>query len=166
MALKYILIILLIQFGCSKKITELDKLNKENPIGLYGDKLSNSLVYKVSDILDYPETKIGKTIMVSGIISEVCPMRGCWMQISDDNSEEFIRVKVTDGEIVFPLSAKGKTVIAEGQFVKLELSEKQAKGWKHHLAAEKGIELDTTNLILNETDYFEFRLNTNSAEIF
>ena len=104
--------------------------------------------------------------MVSGIISEVCPMRGCWMKISSDNPEEFIIVKVADGEIVFPLSANGKTVIAEGQFVKLELSKKQAKGWKYHLPAGKEIELDTTNLILNEKDYFEYRLNTKSAEIF
>ena len=66
MALKYILIILLAQFGCSKKITELDKLNKANPTGLYGDILSNNQVYKVSELLDYPEINIEKTQELRG----------------------------------------------------------------------------------------------------
>ena len=93
-------------------------------------------------------------------------MRGCWLQVKDDNSESSIRIKVKDGEIVFPLSAKGKNIIAEGRFYKLELSKKQAKNWKHHLALEKGINLDTSTIILTSSDYYEYRLNSNSAKIF
>ena len=44
-----------------------------------------------------------------GKILEVCPMRGCWINIGiPKNPQNYIRVKVTDGEIVFPLSSKGK----------------------------------------------------------
>ena len=57
--------------------------------------------------------------------------------------------------IVFPLSSKGENVIAEGKFSKLVLSEKQAKDWKLHLAAEKGIKLDTAKVVLNEADYYK-----------
>tara|TARA_B100000945_G_scaffold125279_1_gene99599 strand:+ start:300 stop:440 length:141 start_codon:yes stop_codon:yes gene_type:complete len=46
------------------------------------------------------------------------------------------------------------------------LSEKQAKNWKHHLALEKGIELDTSSIILSPSDFYEYRLNSNSAKIF
>ena len=109
---------------------------------------------------------LGNKLLVNGIITEVCPMRGCWLQVKDYNSDSIIRIKVTDGEIVFPLSAKGKNVIAEGIFTKLELSEKLAKNWKHHLAFEKGIELDTSSIILSASDFYEYHLNSNSARIF
>ena len=51
-------------------------------------------------------------------------------------------------------------------FTKLELSKKQAKNWKYHLALEKGIELDTSKIVLTSSDFYEYRLNSNSAKIF
>jgi len=161
-----LLIILLFQVGCSTKESEKDQLNKIDPIGFYGNNLSEGLIYDIDDLFLSPDEKIGTKLLVTGIITEVCPMRGCWLQVKDDNSNSSIRIKVTDGEIVFPLSSKGKNVIAEGIFTKIELSEKQAKNWKHHLALEQGIELDTSNIILSDNDFYEYRLNTNSAKIF
>ena len=158
--------ILIIHIGCSVKESENDLLNKVNPIGIYGNRISNGAIYSIDDLLSSPDEKLGMNLLVTGIITDVCPMRGCWLQIKDDNSNSTIRIKVTDGEIVFPLTAKGKNIIAEGKFVKLELSEKQAKNWKHHLALEKGIELDTSKVVLSSSDYFEYRLNSRSAKIF
>ncbi len=66
----------------------------------------------------------------------------------------------------FPLSAVGNKIIAEGDFIKLELLEKQAKNWKHHLAYEQGTELDTSDIVLSAKDYYEYRLNSNAAKIF
>ena len=43
---------------------------------------------------------------------------------------------------------------------------RQAKNWKVHLAAEKGIELDTAKVILDENDYYEYRLYSKAAKIF
>ena len=54
------------------------------------------------------------------------PWRGCWIQISNDSIVGNIRVKVTDGEIVFPKSAKSHNVTEESTFVSLYLSEEQA----------------------------------------
>ena len=161
-----LIIIILIQLSCSKKQYEEYLLNKVNPIGYYGDHPSKGIIYNVDELLLSASESLGKELLVSGIITEVCPMRGCWLQVRDYNSDSIIRIKVTDGEIVFPLSAKGKNVIAEGIFTKLELSEKQAKNWKHHLALEKGIELDTSSIILSANDLYEYRLNSNSAKIF
>ena len=158
-------VILIIHIGCCKRI-ENDLLNKVNPIGIYGNRLSNGEIYSIDDLLSSPDEKLGMNLLVAGIITDVCPMRGCWLQIKDDNSNSSIRIKVSDGEIVFPLTAKGKNIIAEGKFVKLELSEKQAKNWKHHLALEKGIELDTSKVVLSSSDYFEYRLNSRSAKYF
>tara|TARA_B100000963_G_C22308192_1_gene528831 strand:- start:106 stop:609 length:504 start_codon:yes stop_codon:yes gene_type:complete len=161
-----LLIIIFIQLGCFKKQSEKDLLNKVNPIGYYGKHPSKGIIYDVDELLLSASESLGKKLLVNGIITEVCPMRGCWLQVKDHNSDASIRIKVTDGEIVFPLSAKGKNVIAEGTFTKLELSKKQAKNWKYHLALEKGIELDTSIIILSASDFYEYRLNSNSAKIF
>jgi|TARA_B100000959_G_C14493865_1_gene424351 hypothetical protein len=160
------LIILIIQIGCFNKESEKDLLNKVNPIGYYGNRISEGIIYDVDELLSSADNKLGTNLLLTGIITEVCPMRGCWLQVKDDNSNSSIRIKVTDGEIVFPLSAKGKNIIAKGMFTKLELSEKQAKNWKHHLALEKGIELDTSKIVLSKSDFYEYRLNSNSAKIF
>ena len=161
-----LIIIIFIQLSCFKKQSEKDLLNKVNPIGYYGKHPSKDIIYDVDELLMSASESLGKNLLVNGIITEVCPMRGCWLQVKDYNSDSIIRIKVTDGEIVFPLSAKGNNVIAEGIFTKLELSEKQAKNWKHHLALEKGIELDTSSIILSASDFYEYRLNSNSAKIF
>tara|TARA_Y100001970_G_scaffold117303_1_gene145924 strand:- start:1015 stop:1518 length:504 start_codon:yes stop_codon:yes gene_type:complete len=167
MSLKIILLTsLAILFGCSSKQTEEYLLNKKNPIGSYGNILSETDIIETGQLILNAEENLGKRFLVSGSIIEVCPMRGCWVQIQDDSSKETIRIKVTDGEIVFPLSAVGNKIIAEGDFIKLELSEKQAKNWKHHLALEQGIELDTSNIVLSDKDYYEYRLNSNAAKIF
>ena len=157
---------LFIQLGCFKKESEKDLLNKVDSIGYYGNHPSKGIIYDVDELLLSASESLGQKLLVNGIIAEVCPMRGCWLQVKDYNSDSCIRIKVTDGEIVFPLSAKGKNIIAEGIFTKLELSEKQAKNWKHHLALEKGIELDTSSIILSASDFYEYRLNSNSAKIF
>ena len=157
---------LFIQLGCFKKESEKDLLNKVDSIGYYGNHPSKGIIYDVDELLLSANESLGQRLLVNGIITEVCPMRGCWLQVKDYNSDSSIRIKVTDGKIVFPLSAKGKNIIAEGIFTKLELSEKQAKNWKHHLALEKGIELDTSSIILSASDFYEYRLNSNSAKIF
>lgn len=161
-----ILIIIIVPFGCFNEISEKDRLNKKNPIGVYGETLSVGPVFSVEELLSAPEKNIGNSVLIKGLISEVCPKRGCWIEVKDNNSKESIRIKVADGAIVFPLSSKGKNVIAEGQFSKLILSEKQAKNWKVHLAVEKGIELDTAKVILDDDDYYEYRLYSKAAKIF
>ena len=161
-----LLFLFIIQIGCVNKESETDKLNKKNPVGSYGQTLSEGETYNVGELLSSTEKNIGKNVLITGLITEVCPMRGCWIEIIDDSSKEKIRIKVADGEIIFPLSAKGKTVIAEGEFAKLELSAKQAKDWKHHLALEKGIVLDTAKIALTKEDFYEYRIYSNSAKIF
>tara|TARA_Y100001970_G_scaffold281837_1_gene393432 strand:+ start:408 stop:905 length:498 start_codon:yes stop_codon:yes gene_type:complete len=161
-----IILLIIISLGCFNEISEKDRLNKKNPIGVYGEALSDGPVFSVGDLLSAPEKNVGNSILINGVISEVCPMRGCWIQVEDNNSKESIRIKVADGAIVFPLSSEGKNVIAEGQFSKLVLSKSQAKNWKAHLAAEKGVALDTSKIILNENDYYEYRLYSKAAKIF
>ena len=164
--MKIIPILLIFQFGCSNKESEKDKLNQKDPLGLYGISLSETEAIDIGSLLKSAEEYVGNQVTIKGSIIEVCPMRGCWIQAQDKNALSSIRIKVTDGEIVFPLSAKGHEILAEGELIKLEFTVQQAKNWKHHLALEKGIELDTANITLDDADFFEYRLNSRSAKIF
>jgi hypothetical protein len=60
----------------------------------------------------------GKTVRVAGTVADVCQKRGCWLDVAGDGGDT-IRLKVKDGEVVFPASIKGKKVIAEGVVVKI-----------------------------------------------
>ena len=157
---------LVINFVFCEADSEKQRLNKDDPEGSYGNKISHGVIYSVDELLRSPKNFLNKKIKITGSISEVCPLRGCWVQIVSDDLESFIRIKVTDGEIVFPLSSVGRDIIAQGEFEKLILSKKQAKLWKMHLAAEKGISLDTTSIKLEEDDFFEYRLYSDAAKIF
>ncbi len=77
---------------------------------------------------------------------EVCAKAGCWMEIASDQSEQKIKVKVNDGEIIFPMAATGKTAKVEGEVYKIELSLEQALGYQQHLAEEQGVPFDSSSV--------------------
>ena len=156
----------ILSYNCSKTLSEKDLLNKADPYGHYGLEISNGEIIEIAELIKNSEQRLDKSIILQGIVSKVCPMRGCWVQVVDEITSERVRIKVVDGEIVFPLSAVGKNVIAEGIFVKMELNENQSKKWKKHLAFEEGIEIDTANITLTEKDLYEYRLNSKAAKIF
>ena len=163
---KITLLIIFIFIGCEKELSEYDLLHKSNPIGKYGDKINLSKFKKIDELINNSENYLNQTVLISGEILEVCPMRGCWVSVKNKNSELNIRVKVTDGEIVFPLSSKGKNVDVEGVFSKLEFSKEQAIQWKVHLAEEKGIELSPSDIIINPSDLIEYRIIGKAAKIY
>lgn len=121
-------------------------LEKENPVGIYGKGLTLKDQTLVSTIMESPEKFEGKQVLVSGTIVEVCPKRGCWVDLSGDKEFQKIKVKVKDGEIIFPLSAKGSEALVEGIVEKLELTKEQSIRYQAHQAEEKGIEFDSTSV--------------------
>jgi len=80
----------------------------------------------IAKLLAGPDDWLGKTVQVKGVVRDVCRAMGCWMQIADDSSPKGLRIKVKDGEIVFPADSAGKTAIVEGRFAKVELTREQA----------------------------------------
>ncbi|RMH80846.1 MAG: DUF4920 domain-containing protein, partial [Calditrichaeota bacterium] len=113
-------------------------LQKADPRGVYGAGVTGGTAVAIADILQHPEQYEGREVVIRGTVSDVCTMQGCWIDVADPASGEAIRVKVKDGEIVFPLSAKGHPVAARGVVERLELTEKQARGYFKHLAEERG----------------------------
>lgn len=88
-----------------------------------------------------PAEYVGKTVQVSGEITEVCQMMGCWTAIRGEDGA-MVRVKVHDGEIVFPKDSPGQRVTAEGEFQKFDLTREQALARAAHEAEEQGRPFD------------------------
>jgi hypothetical protein len=85
----------------------------------YGADLSLSEKTEISKILADSESFVGKKVLVEGTVIGVCAKRGCWIELSGEKEYEKIRVKVNDGEIVFPMEAKGKKALVEGEIFSL-----------------------------------------------
>lgn len=85
----------------------------------------------IASVVAKPEEFVGKMIRIDGVAAAVCTHMGCWMAVAanDGSDAPTIRLKVEDGVIVFPVSAKGKQVSAEGIFEIVKDTEaKQAAG--------------------------------------
>lgn len=119
----------------------------------YGKPLTAATPVKVSELMATPDAYVGKVVKVEGLITEVCPKRGCWINVAGDKEFQTIRVKVEDGVIVFPLTDKGRKVVAEGTFKKMELTKEQAIERAKHEAEEKGTKFDPATITGPATVY-------------
>lgn len=100
-----------------------------------------------------PAAYVGKMIQVKGKVTDLCQKAGCWMNLVDASGGAPLRIKVRDGEIVFPKSAVGKFAIAEGKFVKLEMTREQATALAKHEAEENGRKFDPKSITGPKTIY-------------
>jgi hypothetical protein len=83
----------------------------------------------VKSLIEKPADYVGKTIRVDGVATAVCEHMGCWMAIAPENDPTgtTVRLKVEDGVIVLPVSAKGKKVSAQGVFEVVDEKDGEAK---------------------------------------
>lgn len=116
----------------------------------FGNGVSLAETTAISSILDRPAEFVGKQVKVSGLIVDVCARRGCWLYVAGDRPYEKIRVKVTDGEIVFPLEARGKQAEVEGVVEVFELTREQVLARRKHHAEEQGISFDPATVTSGE----------------
>jgi hypothetical protein len=109
------------------------------------NKLGKPLTAKepmaLATLLAHPDDYVGKTVQVKGKIAEVCQMMGCWLELTNDAGQK-LRVKVNDGEIVFPKDGAGRIAVAEGILTKSELTKEQAIARAREEAEEKGAKFD------------------------
>src|SRR5688500_10149127 len=70
----------------------------------------------IAHLLAKPAEFQGKTVRVEGVVTGVCTMMGCWMALAPADAPKgpAILIKVDDGVIVFPASARGKRATAQG----------------------------------------------------
>jgi len=119
----------------------------------YGEPLTLTEVTQVSAILAAPAEFLGERVLVEGMIVEVCEMKGCWMDIASDREFEKIQIKVEDGEIVFPLTARGQKAWAEGIVEMISLTYEEAVEQAKNQAMEHGEEFDPSTVTGPTTTY-------------
>ena len=108
----------------------------------FGEQVQQELLTPISTIMASPEQYVDKQITIEGNIVAVCEHRGCWMTIASDERFQTLRLKVKDGEMVFPLSARGHKAIATGTLQALNYDLEQTKEIKAYYAKEAGEAFD------------------------
>lgn len=116
------------------------------PLALKKQTAIAALESKPADFLD-------KQVQVKGKVAEVCEKAGCWMNLVDTKTNAKVRIKVKDGEIVFPKEAVGKTAVAEGTFTKIELTKDQLIAQLKHEAEENKKKFDPSTVTEGKTIY-------------
>jgi len=135
--MKYLALSLVLFFSASASAIE----DKSFGTGADMEKLVG-----ISTVLATPENYLGKEITVAGTIVSVCSKRGCWMKLASDKKFQTLRIKVKDGDMVFPFNAKGETAYATGKLVPIELSKEKAIAYLSHLAEEAKEEFDPSTV--------------------
>ena len=125
----------------------------EVPGTVYGERPTLSDTTLISAILTEPDAYVGQRVLVAGTVVEVCEKRGCWMQLASDQEFQTLRVKVEDGVIVFPMTARGHAAVVEGVVEKIVLSADEAREQARMHAEEQGQPFDSTATFAPTTTY-------------
>jgi len=125
----------------------------ETPGTVYGERPTLGDTTLVSAILADPEGHLGRRVLVAGTVVEVCEKRGCWLQLAGDQEFQTLRVKVEDGVIIFPLTARGHAAVVEGIVEKVALTADEAREQARMHAQEQGLAFDSTATFEPTTTY-------------
>ena len=100
----------------------------------------------VSELFARADELDGQRVRVEGEVLEVCKKKGCWMNLSGDQPDTQVRIKVQDDVIVFPTTAEGKYAVTEGLVKKMPLSLDETRAHLAHEAEEQGREFDPASV--------------------
>lgn len=113
---------------------------------VYGGGVTVLPVTLVSELLSKPDAYVGKTVKIKGLVADVCTARGCWLEIAGDRPYELVRVKVEDGVIVFPASARGRQAAVQGMVEVLRMCPDEALRFRKEEALKKGVPFDRASI--------------------
>ena len=119
----------------------------------FGPKFDASNSVTVQQVLAKPTEFLAKPFTVEGKIDAVCQKKGCWMQFETAADQPTFRLKVKDGDMVFPVSAKGKKAYALGSLKAKPMSLEQTKTYLKHRAQEQGEAFDPATVTTAVTLY-------------
>jgi len=108
----------------------------------FGAVVDKTKLVEVADILAKPQSYLQQQVTVKGTVEAVCQKKGCWMQFAADANQPTFRIKVKDGDMVFPVSAKGKTAYASGKLDPIEMDLESTREYLAHKAQEQGEAFD------------------------
>lgn len=117
----------------------------------YGAGVTLRKTSSVADIVAKPDRYSGKTVTVTGRVVDVCPNRGCWIDLAGDKPGQTIRAKVEDGVIVFPPSARGKQATVQGVVETMPMCPEEAVLFRRQEARRKGVPYDPASVTGKES---------------
>ena len=99
----------------------------------------------IAQLLAKPADFQGKTVRVEGVVTGVCTMMGCWMALAPADAPKgpAILIKVDDGVIVFPTSARGKRATAQGVVERVGTSPEGQEAAREHAEHEGRTKTDS-----------------------
>jgi hypothetical protein len=112
----------------------------------YGAGVQLTESVPMAAILADPQAYAGKSVRVEGTVTDVCPKRGCWFEMAGEAPGQKMRFKVRDGEMVFPMDAKGKFAVAEGVVAVQQLSMDETREYLEYQAREYGSDVDPASV--------------------
>ena len=113
---------------------------------LFGETVDKTVVIPVSQLLLQPANYLDKTVTISGTVDSVCSKQGCWMKFSTEDAAMPFRIKVRDGDMVFPLSSMGKTAYAHGRIQPLPMNLQASIDYLAEQAEKSGSVFDPTKV--------------------
>lgn len=108
----------------------------------YGTPSAEATPVALADLLARPAEFEGRVVRVEGTITDVCAKRGCWIRIGDDAVQETVTFKVEDGVMVFPMTARGGRVVADGTAHAVALDLERTRALLARRAEEAGRPFD------------------------
>jgi hypothetical protein len=118
----------------------------QQPGMVYGAGVSQAESVPMATLLADPKAYEGKAVRVEGTVTDVCPKRGCWFEMAGEQPGQKMRFKVRDGEMVFPMDAKGKYALAEGVVAVQALSLEETRQYLEYQAREYGSAVDPASV--------------------
>lgn len=112
----------------------------------FGPAVDKTVITPVADVIAAPQQYLDNTITIAGQVQAVCKKQGCWMTLATAEDEPTFRIKVRDGDMVFPLSAKGKTAYASGAVTAQMLNMTATIDYLEELAEKRGETFDPASV--------------------
>ncbi len=112
----------------------------------FGDAVDKNKLIKISTLMEKPDDYLSSPVTIEGTVVGVCQKRGCWMSIASDKRFQNLRIKVNDGDMVFPMTAKGSKAFATGMLTKNQLTLSESKRLLAHRAQKNGEAFDEASV--------------------
>ncbi|MDP6946515.1 MAG: DUF4920 domain-containing protein [Myxococcota bacterium] len=112
----------------------------------YGAGISLPESISIAELQANVDKYEGKEVRIEGLVTGVCPKRGCWFDMAGEKAGESMRFKVKDGVMVFPMEANGKYAVAQGVVRKMPKTLEQSKQWAAYQKKEYGADLDPESI--------------------
>jgi hypothetical protein len=84
-----------------------------NTAGEYGD-----VTFNTKEARPISSVRAEGDVIIKATVAEVCPKKGCWMQVQGAKPSEQVRVTFKDYGFFVPTELVGKEVVLKGRYVK------------------------------------------------